>query len=79
MELKLKSIAIFCGSSTGNENLIIKAAYKIGAYLAQQQTTVVYGGGKVGLMGQVAQGALDNEGNVIGVIPHFLKKSIIFW
>lgn len=42
--------------------------------MAKNQITLVYGGGKVGLMGKVAQGALNNDGNVIGVIPHFLKE-----
>ncbi|MEM8926877.1 MAG: TIGR00730 family Rossman fold protein [Bacteroidota bacterium] len=70
----LKSIAIFCGSSPGSDDKIIQATYETGAFLAQKQRTLVYGGGKVGLMGKVAQGALDKKGHVIGVIPHFLKQ-----
>jgi len=70
----LNSVAIFCGSSPGKDEEIIEAAYKTGAYLAKKETVLVYGGGKVGLMGEVAQGALDNDGEVIGVIPHFLKE-----
>ena len=73
----MKSIAIFCASSPGNDNDILQAAYEIGYRLAEKQVTLVYGGGKVGLMGQVAQGALDNNGEVIGVIPHFLKQKEI--
>ena len=73
----MKSVAIFCGSSPGSDKKIIKAAYQTGAYLAEKQMTLVYGGGKVGLMGEVAQGALDTKGNVIGIIPHFLKQKEI--
>ncbi len=70
----LKSIAIFCGSSPGDDEGIIEAAYNTGAYLAQKQITLVYGGGNVGLMGKIAQGALDKKGDVIGIIPHFLER-----
>ncbi|MEO0570866.1 MAG: TIGR00730 family Rossman fold protein [Bacteroidota bacterium] len=73
----LKSIAIFCGSSSGTDKKIVQAAYKTGTYLAQKRMTLVYGGGKVGLMGEVAQGALDKKGQVIGIIPHFLKQKEI--
>ena len=72
--MKLTSMAIFCGSSPGSDEIIIEAAYKTGSYLAQRQMTLLYGGGKVGLMGEVAQGALDHSGDVIGIIPHFLKE-----
>ena len=73
----LKSVAVFCGSSPGKDEGIIADAYKTGAYFAQKEVTLVYGGGRVGLMGQVAKGALDNNGKVIGVIPHFLKQKEI--
>lgn len=70
----MKGISIFCGSSLGEDKKIIASAYHLGTYLAQKKVTLVYGGGKVGLMGQVAQGALDTGGQIIGVIPNFLKQ-----
>lgn len=69
----MTSIAVFCGSSEGNDPFIIKQGYNLGKSLAQQGITTIYGAAKIGLMGQVAQGALDNNGKVIGVIPEFLK------
>ena len=70
----MKGISIFCGSSLDEDKEIIASAYHLGTYLAQKKVTLVYGGGKVGLMGQVAQGALDTGGQIIGVIPNFLKQ-----
>jgi len=73
----MKSISIFCGSSPGRDGKIMESAYDVGSHLAQKEVTLVYGGGKVGLMGLVAKGALENQGHVIGVIPHFLKQKEI--
>ncbi len=70
----IKSIAVFCGSSEGNKKAIVKHAYKMGETLAKQNIDLVFGGSKLGLMGQVADGALDNDGLVFGVIPDFLKR-----
>lgn len=66
------SIAIFCGSSKGNNKRYEQAAYDLGFALAQRRLAVVYGGSKIGLMGAVADGALANNGEVFGVLPHFL-------
>lgn len=66
-------IAVFCGSSDGHDQTIYKAAYELGRSFAEQKIELVYGGSKLGLMGQVAKGVLDNGGKVIGVIPEFLK------
>ena len=73
----MNSIAVFCGSSEGNDPKIISEAYALGKTLAQQNTTLVYGAAKIGIMGKVAQGAIDNGGDVIGVIPVFLKTKEI--
>lgn len=73
----MKSIAVFCGSSEGNDSLIISEAYVLGKTLARQQIALVYGAAKIGIMGQVAKGAIDNNGEVIGVIPDFLKTKEI--
>jgi hypothetical protein len=71
---KLNSICVFCGSSEGNDRLIIEAAEALGRMLAEKQITLVYGAAKIGIMGRVAQEVLDHHGMVIGIIPEFLKK-----
>ena len=68
----MKSIVVFCGSSEGNDPDVLLAAYDLGMTLAKNGTTLVYGGSKIGVMGKVALGALENEGKVIGIIPDFL-------
>lgn len=75
--MRFKSIAVFCASSPGFDALWTQRAYGVGEYLAAQNVTLVYGGGRVGLMGAVADGALANQGKVIGVIPHFLNSKEI--
>jgi len=73
----MKSIVVFCGSSEGYDEAYYDAAYQTGALLAAQGIRIVYGGAKVGLMGAVADGALKNSGEVVGVIPGFLKTKEI--
>ncbi len=68
----LNSICVFCGSSNGNDEKVISEAFLLGKKLAKQDIAVVYGGAKIGIMGQVAKGAIDYNGKVIGVIPEFL-------
>lgn len=75
--MKFKSIGVFCASSPGFDSIWTQSAYDLGTYLAQQGITLVYGGGRVGLMGAVADGALAHQGKVIGVIPHFLNSKEI--
>ena len=70
---KLKSIAVFCGSSEGNDTLIISQAVKLGETLAKESITLVYGAAKIGMMGKLAEASLKHQGKVIGVIPEFLK------
>ncbi len=69
----MKSIVVFCGSSEGYDERYREAAYGLGAMLAERGIHIVYGGAKVGLMGALADGALEHSGQVTGVIPHFLK------
>lgn len=69
----LKSIAVFCGSSEGNDSLIIEAAVQLGELIAKEDITLVYGAAKIGIMGKIAEASLLNKGKVIGVIPEFLK------
>jgi len=74
----MKSIVVFCGSSQGNDPEIVECAYQLGATFALEGITLVYGAAKIGIMGKVAQGALDQKGKVIGVIPDFLKLKEVF-
>ncbi|MEW7290443.1 LOG family protein [Aquimarina sp. 2304DJ70-9] len=69
----LDSICVFCGSSEGNDIKVISEALLLGEKLAQKNITLVYGAAKIGIMGQVAKGAMAHKGKVIGVIPEFLK------
>ena len=70
----MKSICVFCGSSSGTEAAFEQVAYQLGETLAGQGIRLVYGGADVGLMGAVANGSLENGGEVVGVLPHFLKE-----
>ncbi|WP_343764150.1 TIGR00730 family Rossman fold protein [Gangjinia marincola] len=70
---QLQRICVFCGSSPGNNPQINQQAQHLGKVLAQQDIALVYGAAKIGVMGDVAKGSLNHGGNVIGVIPDFLK------
>jgi uncharacterized protein (TIGR00730 family) len=71
----VKAIAVYCGSATPADPVYIEAARHVGAGLAARDITVVYGGGRLGLMGAVADSALAAGGEVIGVIPEALVGS----
>jgi len=73
----MERISVFCGSSEGNDEKIVEAARELGRVLSSKGITLVYGGGKVGLMGALADSTLAGHGRVIGVIPHFLKAKEI--
>ncbi|MGY3605080.1 MULTISPECIES: LOG family protein [unclassified Bradyrhizobium] len=70
----LKSVCIFCGSSPGRDPIYLETAVATGQALAKAGITIVYGGGKVGLMGAVADAALAAGGRVVGVIPRALVE-----
>lgn len=74
----MKSIVVFCGSSEGNDPKILESASALGKCLAQENITLVYGAAKIGVMGKVAQAALDEGGHVIGVIPDFLTLREVY-
>lgn len=73
----MKSITVFCGSSFGSNDIYKEQASLLGRTLAQQDIQLVYGGADVGLMGAVADGALQEGGKVIGVLPYFLQSKEI--
>lgn len=70
----MRSVCVFCGSSTGHDKRFIDSAQTLARSLVASGLTLVFGGGKVGLMGVVADEVLRNSGKVIGVIPQFLYK-----
>ncbi len=71
----MKRIAVYCGSATPEDPRYIELAQQVGRTLATRGIGVVYGGGKLGLMGAVADSALAAGGEVIGVIPEALVNS----
>jgi len=70
----IKSICVYCGSSGGNSPIFLEAAKQLGEALADQSIKLVYGGAKIGVMGQTANTCLAKGGEVLGVIPDFLSK-----
>jgi uncharacterized protein (TIGR00730 family) len=70
----MASICVFCGSRSGNAPVYEEAARHLGSVLATQGHSIVYGGGSVGLMGELADAALEHNGHVIGVIPEALAN-----
>ena len=74
----MKNIAVFCGSSIGFNADYKKAATTVGLYFAKKNIGLVYGGGKIGMMGALADALLSQNGHVTGVIPHLLKHKEVF-
>ena len=70
-------MCVFCGSNPGQDPVYTRAADALGRTLARREIGLVYGGGSVGLMGVVANGALAGDGEVIGVIPAALSRKEI--
>ncbi|HEV7239514.1 MAG TPA: TIGR00730 family Rossman fold protein [Thermoanaerobaculia bacterium] len=65
-------ICVFCGSNAGSDPIYVEAARDLGRLFAREGVALVYGGGSVGLMGEVADSVLASGGEAIGVIPHAL-------
>lgn len=70
----MQAITVFCGANTGTDPIYTQVARQMGHLLAEEGIALVYGGGKVGLMGVIADAVLEKGGKVIGVIPHFLAQ-----
>ena len=70
----MKKIVVFCGSSLGFNPIYKKAAISLGNYFAKNKIGLVYGGGKIGMMGVISSTILKQNGEVIGVIPKLLEK-----
>ena len=69
----MRRVAVFCGSSVGFNNHYKQEAEKLGLYFAKNNIALVYGGGKIGMMGAIADTMIANNGEVIGVIPGLLR------
>lgn len=74
----MNSIVVFCGSSEGKDPLVLNKAYSLGKEMAERSIQLVYGAARIGVMGKLAQGALEHSGNVVGIIPDFLKLKEVF-
>ena len=72
--MRIKSLAIFCGSKTGNNLIYKQHATELGVLLANNHINLIYGGGKNGLMGVAADTVMENGGIVRGVIPQVLME-----
>lgn len=70
----MKRIVVFCGSSLGFNPVYKNAAITLGNYLVREGIELVYGGGKIGMMGILSDTILEKNGKVIGVIPKLLEK-----
>jgi uncharacterized protein (TIGR00730 family) len=71
---EIRNVCVYCGSGPGTDPAFVEAARKLGASLAQNDIQLVYGGGAVGLMGEVARATLAGGGRVNGIIPEFLMS-----
>lgn len=68
----MKSLCVFCGANPGTNPAYLEAAKQLGGMLADKNIRLIYGGGKVGMMGALADGCIARRGKVTGVIPKFL-------
>lgn len=69
-----RNICVYCGSGVGSDPVYAEAARTLGASLAAHDIGLVYGGGSLGLMGEIARATLDSGGRVTGIIPAFLTE-----
>ena len=70
----MKKVVVFCGSSLGFNSIYKEAAIELANYFIKNEIGLVYGGGKIGMMGIIADTILEHNGDVIGVIPKLLEK-----
>ncbi|MDZ4757349.1 MAG: TIGR00730 family Rossman fold protein [Bacteroidota bacterium] len=70
--MKIKSLAVYCGSSSGTKTIYSETAHQLGTLLGQNKINMIYGGGNIGLMGITADACIAAGGHVTGVCPGFL-------
>jgi uncharacterized protein (TIGR00730 family) len=69
---EIRSVCVYCGSGPGTDPAFIEAARQFGRELAENGIRLIYGGGKIGIMGAISQAVLEHGGEVTGIIPEFL-------
>jgi uncharacterized protein (TIGR00730 family) len=72
----IKEVAVFCGASVGNDPIFVKHAEELGRILGENGVSLIYGAGRLGIMGKLADAALEAGGKVIGVKPDFLFQEL---
>jgi uncharacterized protein (TIGR00730 family) len=70
----IRNICVYCGSNAGHNPAFVQAARELGALIARRDVGLVYGGGSLGLMGELARSVLEHGGRVTGIIPGFLSE-----
>jgi uncharacterized protein (TIGR00730 family) len=70
----IRKVCVYCGSGPGSDPAFVAAARAFGRILAQNRIGLVFGGGSIGLMGELAGAVLDHGGEVTGIIPNFLRS-----
>lgn len=70
--MTITSLAVFCGSKSGNDTLYLEHAKQLGYLLASKNITLIYGGGNKGMMGAIANAVLEKNGKVTGIMPKIL-------
>jgi uncharacterized protein (TIGR00730 family) len=68
----IRKICVYCGSGPGNDPAFVNAARDLGRIMGENRIGLVYGGGAIGLMGEIANSVLDHGGEAVGIIPKFL-------
>ncbi|MEJ2012824.1 MAG: TIGR00730 family Rossman fold protein [Anaerolineales bacterium] len=71
--MQLERVCVYCGSSDQSNSTYFEAAAQMGRTLASRAITLVYGGGGTGMMGKLADAILENDGQVIGIIPQMFE------
>jgi uncharacterized protein (TIGR00730 family) len=71
---QIRKVCVYCGSGPGSDPDFVLAARQFGKILADNGVGLVYGGGSIGLMGEIANAVLDHGGHVTGIIPDFLAN-----
>ena len=72
--MRKKNVTVYCGASFGNDERYQEVTKKLGEWIGKSNYNLVYGGGKSGLMGLIADSVLENGGKVTGIITHFLSE-----
>jgi uncharacterized protein (TIGR00730 family) len=72
--MNIRSVAVFCGSQSGNNSIFEQHSRELGRLIALLRLKLIYGGGKAGLMGIVADSVMSNGGQVMGIIPEMLQQ-----